>query len=53
MTRIEVSRPAAAEVAKLAVIWGGRDGRLRQAEVVDRIFREWKAMKAEATTART
>jgi|GEM_PF-5158471 len=46
MTRIEVSRPAAAEVAKLAIVWGGRAGRLRQAEVVDRILSEWKQAKA-------
>jgi hypothetical protein len=42
MPRIEVSRQAAAEVAKLAVIWGGSRGRLLQAEVVDRVLSEWK-----------
>lgn len=46
MTRIEVSRPAAAEVAKLAILWGGARGRLTQQEVIDRILSEWKQAKA-------
>lgn len=53
MTRIEVSRPAAAEVAKLAILWGGARGRLTQQEVIDRILSEWKVTKAEAMMARS
>jgi hypothetical protein len=50
--RVTVSRQAAGEIAKLAVIWGGGGGRLRQEEVVDRIFDEWRELKADASTAR-
>lgn len=52
MPRVTVSRQAAGEIAKLAILWGGARGRLTQQEVVDRIFDEWRELKADASTAR-
>lgn len=53
MPRVTVSRQAAGEIAKLAILWGGARGRLTQQEVIDRILSEWKATKAEAMMARS
>lgn len=53
MPRVTVSRQAAGEIAKLAILWGGARGRLTQQEVIDRILSEWKATKAEAMMPRS
>lgn len=53
MPRVTVSRQAAGEIAKLAILWGGARGRLTQQEVIDRILSEWKATKAEVMMARS